>query len=259
MNTGTYDTTPEPIPAHTPIPTRNEQAVEMYLHEIRVQDICVELGIHPPTLYFILRREGVLIDRRGAHPMETSQDATRPFVSPEPRAIGRPSALITEELRDLIVKDYASFGSARKVARLNGLTYWFVLRTLRDAGVALRVGAKRGAHFPIVDLAGRVLAPEEVTRIQQVVEASQASPASLAPPLEDIALKCGVSLGVLTSIIVLGEGVVALQLRREKRRAARGTSSVGVAEDIDRITAALEIRIRREVEANLGVQPPLFV
>jgi hypothetical protein len=259
MITGMYEPNEDDI--GTQAPTRDEEAVEMYLQGIHVADICVELALNPPTLYLILRRASVPIDRRGAHPTGSSQDATprllptldRPFGVHDPRAIGRPPNLVTEELRTLILHDYETFGSARKVAHLNGLTYWIVLRTLREEGVPLFIGAKKQPRPSITDLAGRPLTTDEVSSIQLGIEAAAADD---AVSLEDVALEFGVSLAVLTTIISLGSGPVAVVSKKEKTKAAHAMASVSVADTITAITREVEARVRRDSLVDL--QPPLL-
>jgi hypothetical protein len=245
------ETIEESTPAAT-MPTRDEEIVEMYKQGIVVQDICVELAISPPTLYYTLRRMGVRINRKKAHPKEVKAP-TQPTTPTPPadveiqvRAVGRPpNPGFTLDVEKVLLKDFEVFGSARKVAALNRLSYWSVLKFFRKRGIPLTVGSKQKQVF--VDLVGNFISRKRLDEIRLASERlTSVSAADVS--LEDFAAEYGISVATLSTIMTCGD---------EKAFAVQELQKYP-AEVVAGMMNEVEARLRAKLETDFQPQLGLF-
>ena len=249
----TIDTKVYDIPTNTP-PTRDEEIVEMYAQGIAIQDICVEFAISPPTLYYTLRRMGVRINRKKAHPIETKVPAPTPTSTSTPvstlRAVGRPpNPSFTPDVQKVLLQDYKAFGSARKVAALNRLSYWNVLKFFRKQGVPLTVGSKQKSARALLDLVGNTLSRERVEEIRLAYERLSLD-ASVS--FEDFAAEYGISVATLVTVTTAASASSAAAMKA----ATTAELQRYPAEVLAGMMKEVEARLRTKMEADY--QPTLF-
>ena len=251
METDTIETTTTAAQQTIAPPTRDEEIVEMYAQGIAIQDICVEFAISPPTLYYTLRRMGVRINRKKAHPIETKVPAPTPTSTSTPvstlHAVGRPpNPSFTPDVQKVLLKDFEIFGSARKVAALNRLSYWGVLKFFRKQGVPLTVGSKH-AHA-LLDLVGNTLSRE---RIEEIRLAYERLSLDASVSFEDFAAEYGISVATLVTVTTAASASSAAAMKA----ATTAELQRYPAEVVAGMMKEVEARLRTKMEADY--QPAL--